>query len=64
MSAKIDGASKDEPSLVSLYRELTGASESEARNVFMYLPSPKRLSDEQTQLEAPGDGSLQGERAA
>ena len=37
MRGNFNGPAVNEPSLVRLYMELTGASESRARNVFMYV---------------------------
>jgi len=38
-SIALNGALMDEPSMVRLYMDLTGATESQARNVFMYICS-------------------------
>ena len=45
MEAEANGVEVDELALVNVYRDLTGASESQARNVLMFLCQVEHTGD-------------------
>jgi hypothetical protein len=54
MSRGVNGMAADERSLVRCYMELTGVSESTARNVFMFVCCPEEDSTNSPDRVAPG----------
>lgn len=50
MEVEANGAEVDELALLNLYRDLTGASESQARNVLMFLCQVEQARDFRTAI--------------
>lgn len=59
---RLDGIEEREPSLVSLYSDLTGSSESAARGVFMYVCG--RNEEHKGQTNEYGIDTVQSEEPA
>ena len=57
-SIGVNGGRADEPSLVRLYMDLTGATESQARNVCMYV-----CSKAEEELEAAENAGMETARS-